>query len=46
MKRKNSLMVVGMLGVALALTACGDDSDSGDDSGDDGSSGRARARSA
>jgi D-xylose transport system substrate-binding protein len=28
-KRKQSLMVVGMLGVALALTACGSDSDSG-----------------
>src|SRR3954447_11045490 len=32
-KRKQSLMVVGMLGVALALTACGDDSDSGSSSG-------------
>jgi D-xylose transport system substrate-binding protein len=38
-KRKHSLMIVGALGVAMALTACGDDSDSGgsgtgsDDSG-------------
>ena len=36
MKRKTSMMVVGMVGVALALTACGDDSDSG---GGDGGSG-------
>jgi len=35
LKRKTSMMVVGMVGVALALTACGDDSDSG--SGDSGS---------
>ena len=40
MKRKTSMMVVGMVGVALALTACGDDSDDGGDSGsnDSGSS--------
>jgi len=39
-KRKTSMMVVGMVGVALALTACGDDSDDGGDSGsnDSGSS--------
>ena len=35
MRRKTSLMVVGMVGVALALTACGDDSDDGDDGGSD-----------
>ena len=40
MRRKTSLMVVGALGVALALSACGDDSDSGSGSGsDNGSSG-------
>jgi D-xylose transport system substrate-binding protein len=38
-RRKTSLMVVGALGVALALSACGDDSDSsGTDSGADGKS--------
>src|SRR6187431_873837 len=36
-QRKLSLAVVGALGFALALTACGDDSnDSGDDGGDSG----------
>ena len=40
MRRKTSLMVIGALGVALALSACGDDSDSGSGSGsDNGSSG-------
>ena len=38
MKRKQSLMVVGALGVAMALTACGSDSSSGSGSGSDGSS--------
>lgn len=39
MQRKLSLAVVGVLGFALALTACGDDSDSGDNgSGNDGGS--------
>ena len=37
MKRKQSLMVVGALGVAMALTACGSDSSSGSGSGSDGS---------
>ena len=37
MQRKLSLAVVGVLGFALTLTACGDDSgDSGDDGGDGG----------
>ena len=39
MKRKTSMMVVGMVGVALALTACGDDSDSGGGGGDNGGGG-------
>ena len=43
MQRKLSLAVVGVLGFALTLTACGDDSnDSGDDGGD-GSSERPSA---
>ena len=33
MRRKTSMMVVGVLGVALALSACGDDSSSGSDCG-------------
>ena len=37
MKRKHSLVLVGLLGVAMSLTACGDDSDSG--SGDAGGGG-------
>jgi D-xylose transport system substrate-binding protein len=37
-KRKTSMMVVGMVGVALALTACGDDSDSGSSGSDNSSS--------
>ncbi|WP_122818554.1 sugar ABC transporter substrate-binding protein [Nocardioides pantholopis] len=39
MKRKQSLVVVGLLGAALALTACGDDSDSGSGSDTDNSGG-------
>jgi D-xylose transport system substrate-binding protein len=38
-RRKTSLMVIGALGVALALSACGDDSDSGDDKGSGSGSG-------
>lgn len=37
MKRKHSLAIVGMLGVAMSLTACGDDSSSA--GGDEGSGG-------
>lgn len=33
MKRKHSLVLVGMLGVAMSLTACGDDSSSGSGGG-------------
>ncbi|SDC08369.1 sugar ABC transporter substrate-binding protein [Nocardioides lianchengensis] len=33
MKRKHSLAIVGMLGVAMSLTACGDDSSSGSGGG-------------
>jgi D-xylose transport system substrate-binding protein len=42
-RRKTSLMVVGALGVALALSACGSDDSSGGDSkgSDNGSSGNA-----
>lgn len=39
MKRKHSLVLVGMLGVAMSLTACGDDSSSGGGSGSDGGGG-------
>jgi D-xylose transport system substrate-binding protein len=35
-KRKHSLVLVGMLGVAMSLTACGDDSDSGSSEGSGG----------
>ncbi len=35
MKRKHSLVLVPLLGLSMALTACGDDSDSGSDSGSD-----------
>ncbi len=39
MRRKTSMMVVGVLGVALALSACGDDSDSsGGNAGSDNES--------
>lgn len=43
MKRKQSLVLVGLLGAALALTACGDDSDS-DSGGDNGSSASAEGK--
>lgn len=36
MKRKHSLALVGMLGVAMSLTACGDDSSSGGSEGNEG----------
>ena len=39
MKRKHSLVLVGMLGVAMSLTACGDDSDSGSSEGSGGGGG-------
>lgn len=39
MKRKHSLVLVPLLGLSMALTACGDDSDSGSDSGSDTSGG-------
>ncbi|WP_244929839.1 substrate-binding domain-containing protein [Nocardioides sp. W7] len=42
MKRKHSLVLVGMLGVAMSLTACGDDSDSGSE-GSEGSTGDSSA---
>ncbi len=39
MRRKFSLMIVGALGVAMSLAACGDDSDSDGGTGsDDGGS--------
>ena len=39
MRRKTSMMmVVGALGVAMALSACGDDSSGGSDSGSDNES--------
>jgi len=38
-KRKHSLVLVGMLGVAMSLTACGDDSDSGSSEGSGGGGG-------
>lgn len=44
MRRKTSMMVVGMVGVALALSACGDDSDSGSDSGSGDSSGSSEGK--
>ncbi len=43
MRRKTSLMIVGAVGVAMALTACGDDSgddDSGSDNGASSGSGK------
>ena len=49
MKRKHSLVLVPLLGLSMALTACGsDDSDSGSDGGssDSSSSSGAAARSA
>ncbi|WP_134738272.1 substrate-binding domain-containing protein [Nocardioides sp. 503] len=36
MKRKHSLVVVGLMGVALSLSACGNDDDSSDKGGGDG----------
>ncbi|GAA1926172.1 substrate-binding domain-containing protein [Nocardioides hwasunensis] len=39
MKRKHSLVLVPLLGAAMALTACGSDSDSGSDGGSDAGSG-------
>jgi D-xylose transport system substrate-binding protein len=38
-RRKTSLMIVGALGFAMTLAACGDDSDSSGDSGSGGNSG-------
>jgi D-xylose transport system substrate-binding protein len=43
LKRKTSMMVVGMVGVALALTACGDDDSSSSGGGDNGGGGGAAA---
>ncbi|QIG41891.1 sugar ABC transporter substrate-binding protein [Nocardioides anomalus] len=39
MRRKTSLMIVGALGFAMTLAACGDDSDSGDSGSGSGNSG-------
>ncbi len=36
MKRKHSFVLVTLLGVALSVTACGSDTDSGDDTGSEG----------
>ena len=45
MKRKHSLVLVPLLGLSMALTACGsDDSDSGSDSGSDASGGDAAGK--
>jgi D-xylose transport system substrate-binding protein len=43
-KRKHSLVLVPLLGAAMALTACGSDSDSGSDAGDSGSGGDAAGK--
>ncbi|WP_182524456.1 sugar ABC transporter substrate-binding protein [Nocardioides dongkuii] len=44
MKRKNSMVVVGMLGVAMSLAACGDDSDSGSGSSGESTSSEAAGK--
>lgn len=44
MKRKHSLVLVPMLGLAMSLTACGSDSDSGTDSGNDDGGGEATGK--
>jgi D-xylose transport system substrate-binding protein len=43
-KRKHSLVLVGMLGVAMSLTACGDDSDSGSEGSGGGGGGEAAGK--
>ena len=40
MKRKQSLVVAGLMGAALVLTGCGDDSSDGDDTGSDKAAGK------
>lgn len=44
MKRKHSLVLVGLVGTAMSLTACGSDSDSGSDSAAGGSDGAAAGK--
>ena len=45
MKRKHNLVLVPLLGAAMALTACGsDDGDTGSDAGDSGSGGDAAGK--